>query len=371
MRVLAIEPYDGGSHAAFLDGWLLRSRHHWMRLGLPPFKWKWRMRHGAITMADRVSAALADGAAWDVVFCSDMLNLAEFRGLASESVRRLPTVAYFHENQLTYPVRDEKERDWHFAFTNITTALAADAVWFNSAYHGDEFLDALPSFLRRMPDHQPLDATDRIRATSRVEHPGIEAFTVGPSRSAGPLQILWAARWEHDKDPETFFAAIQKLVDAGEEFRLSVVGEQFRDAPDVFDMARERFADRIDRWGYQPSRADFVEALLAADVIVSTAQHEFFGLSVVEAIAAGAYPLLPKRLSYPELLRLDEAPENECCFYDGSADDLAHKLAALIKRKPLDASSARDAVERFDWSVRAPALDDALERLVQSTTDKR
>ncbi|MGM0378085.1 MAG: tRNA-queuosine alpha-mannosyltransferase domain-containing protein, partial [Bacteroidota bacterium] len=34
-----------------------------------------------------------------------MLNLAEFSGLADESVRRLPKISYFHENQLTYPVQ--------------------------------------------------------------------------------------------------------------------------------------------------------------------------------------------------------------------------------------------------------------------------
>jgi len=95
-------------------------------LTLPPHKWKWRMRHGAITLADRANQHAAAGETWDALFCSDMLNLAEFVGLADESVGRLPSVAYFHENQLTYPVRHEDERDYHFVLTNLTTAMAAE-----------------------------------------------------------------------------------------------------------------------------------------------------------------------------------------------------------------------------------------------------
>ena len=50
----------------------------------------------------------------------------------------------------------------------------------------------------------------------------------------------------------------------------------------------------------------YLKILSEADIIVSTAIHEFFGISVVEAIAAGAYPLLPKRLAYPEVLALEK-----------------------------------------------------------------
>ena len=35
MRILALEPYYGGSHQAFLDGWTAHSRHAFTVLGLP------------------------------------------------------------------------------------------------------------------------------------------------------------------------------------------------------------------------------------------------------------------------------------------------------------------------------------------------
>ncbi len=182
MLILALEPYYGGSHQAFLDGWISHSIHDWTVLSLPAHKWKWRMRHAAITFAEDVRQHVANGESWDAVFASDMLNLAEFQGLAPRAVAELPAVAYFHENQLTYPNQDPRERDLHFAFTNLTTALAADQVWFNSAFHRDSFLDALREYLPRMPDYQPLDAIDEIQRKAIVHPPGSKTLHRGPRR---------------------------------------------------------------------------------------------------------------------------------------------------------------------------------------------
>ncbi|MCZ6655454.1 MAG: DUF3524 domain-containing protein [Planctomycetota bacterium] len=364
MRILALEPYYGGSHKAFVDGWSSRSCHHWTLLTLPPNKWKWRMRHAAITFAEKVVTKIDHGAEWDVLFCSDMLNLAEFLGLAPARIRQLPAVVYFHENQLTYPVQVERERDYHFVFTNITTALAATRVWFNSTFHRDAFLDALPGFLRRMPDHVPLGAVAQIRDKSEVQSLGIDDFPRRGVRPPGPLRILWAARWEHDKNPDDFFTALRILAGQGVEFRISVIGEQFREYPAVFDSARQEFKDYIDRWGYQESRGEYVAALTEADVFVSTANHEFFGISAVEAIAAGAYPLLPTRLSYPEILQGVESAD--VFFYDGSPERLAAKLSELSNRVGEGnlwcgtGNEPASAVDRFRWERVAPDLDRAL-----------
>ncbi len=369
LRVLALEPYFGGSHRAFLDGWRSRSRHRWTLLTLPAFKWKWRMRNAALTFADALRARVRAGQRWDVLWCSDMLDLAALRGLAPRPVADLPAVAYFHENQLTYPVRHEQERDYHFGYTNMTTALAAASVWFNSAFARDSFLAALPGFLRRMPDDRPEGVVERIAAKARIMPPGVDPVPPRGPRRPGPLRILWAARWEHDKNPELFFEAIGRLARAGVAFRLSVIGQRFRDVPEVFAAARQAYADRIDRWGYQESRAAYVEALRGADVIVSTADHEFFGLSVVEAILAGAMPLLPRRLSYPEILGDLSPAEAQRCFFDGTAQGLAQKLvtwAESVRRgEPLPAAAAIRAVEKFTWPRVQSRLDDELEAITR------
>jgi glycosyltransferase involved in cell wall biosynthesis len=369
MRILALEPYYGGSHKAFLDGWTAISKHEWTLLHLPPYKWKWRMRHSAVTFADQVRRLASEGQSWDVIFCSDILNLAEFLGLAPRAVQALPAILYFHENQLTYPVRFESERDYQFAVTNMTSALAAASVWFNSVFHRDSFLDALAAFLRKMPDYQSLEAVERIRDKAVVYSPRANAVRRRGGRESGPMRILWAARWEHDKNPEDFFEALKILKSRDVAFRINVIGEQFREAPEAFERARQYFTEHIDRWGYQKRRAEYEEALTQADVFVSTAQHEFFGITAVEAILAGAYPILPKRLAYPEILRLGDDERVEEFFYDGSPTDLAGKLAALAERVrdgrlwTEHTRRAAQPVKRFTWDNTVDTLDAALDKV--------
>ena len=369
LRILALEPYYGGSHRAFLDRWIAESRHRWTLLTLPPFKWKWRMRHSATTFALDLQERLRRDPeqSWDLVFCSDMLNLAELFGLAPPGLRRLPSVAYFHENQLTYPVRFEKERDLHFALTNLTTALAATELWFNSAFHRQSFLAALPRLLQRMPDFQPFEAVGRLAEKAKVVPQGIEDLPVRGPRRPGSLRVLWAARWEFDKNPEAFFAALEKLEENDVEFRVSVLGESFRRVPEIFAWARERFRDRVDRWGYLERREEYVEALLEADVFVSTADHEFFGVSAAEAMAAGALPLLPERLAYPELLAGLPVAVRDRCLYDGSPEALAGRLEELAAEVRAGGSLAPPAVaeaaDRFRWPRLRPRLDEAVARV--------
>lgn len=378
MRILALEPYYGGSHKAFIKAWQKRSYHDWTMLTLPPYKWKWRMRHSAVTFAEQAEKLSADGLKWDIIFSSDMLNLAEFSGLATQEVSALPSIAYFHENQLTYPVRFESERDYQFVMTNMTTALAADAVWFNSAFHRDSFLDALAKFLKRMPDNLPLQAIEKIRAKSEIYPQGIEPIkpVLKPENSINEhgnpaLRILWAARWEHDKNPEDFFEAMKILKKRNIKFKISVMGQQFRDVPEVFGWAKKYFADEIENWGYQANKADYEAVLKNSDVVVSTANHEFFGISIVEAVRAGAYPVLPNRLSYPEILELVDDDSRKKFFYDGTVNELANRLEELALRFQngvlwgRDCQTAVRIVTRFDWDNLAAVLDRAVEKTAE------
>jgi len=383
-RILALNPWHGGSHQAFLDGWVAHSRHEFTVLPLPAYKWKWRMRHSAVTFSQQLCDQVRDRASavpqWDVLFCTDMLGLAEFRGLCPESVRPLPSIVYFHENQLTYPTQQDEERDFHFAYSNMTSALAADSVWFNSDYHRDEFLTALGVLLRRMPDFGHEESVDQILAKSEIQHPGIDALADGQTaerversterQSERPLRIVWASRWEHDKNPELFFAALDELADLNVPFEISVLGESFRNSPSCFDAAKRKLSSQIRHWGFAESRAEYLRILSESDVVVSTARHEFFGISVLEAVAAGCRPLVPHALAYPETLGA-----NVSSFHDGTAAGIARSLADLATAhtspRTTAASSFDDAcpndacpnVERFFWKTRSSELDASVDRL--------
>jgi len=327
------------------------------------------MRHSAITFAEQVHELIRQGQSWDLIFCSDMLNLAEFKGLAPKQISKLPVIAYFHENQLTYPVQFEDERDYQFGMTNITTALAATKVWFNSWYHLDSFLDAVENFLKKMPDYQPENAISQIKENASVHYPGIKEFSKRSSVKSKRLRILYSARWEHDKNPEDFFQAMEIVKNSGVDFELNVIGEQFREIPKVFNQAKKFFKDNINRWGYQENQAEYDQALAEADIVVSTAKHEFFGISIVEAIAAGAYPLLPQRLAYPEVIGLETNNSGKQFFYDGTIEDLSRKIISLAQEFYNDklwtpeAEKTLQKISRFYWTSLAPALDNAIDNI--------
>jgi hypothetical protein len=57
-----------------------------------------------------------------------------------------------------------------------------------------------------------------------------------------------------------------------------VVGEQFRNEPEAFSLIRQRHQGRIQNWGYLADRAEYDALLRQADLVVSTALHDFQGL---------------------------------------------------------------------------------------------
>jgi hypothetical protein len=77
MAFLFLEPFYGGSHRVFADGWIERSRHRIDLLTLPPRFWKWRMRGAALHFARRVR----DPRVYDGLIVSDLMSLSDLKAL--------------------------------------------------------------------------------------------------------------------------------------------------------------------------------------------------------------------------------------------------------------------------------------------------
>jgi hypothetical protein len=128
-RFLFLEPFYGGSHRAFADGLVSRSRHRIDLHTMPDRFWKWRMRGAALHFFRQV----AEPDHYDGLITTDLMSLSDLRALWGS--RCPPALVYFHENQLSYPLPPGETMDYQFAFTDITTGLAADRILFNSRTH--------------------------------------------------------------------------------------------------------------------------------------------------------------------------------------------------------------------------------------------
>jgi glycosyltransferase involved in cell wall biosynthesis len=359
MEILWLDPFHGGSHAAVAAGYAARAAHRVTLLTLPvDGGWRWRMRGGAVTLARMAREA---GVRPDLIVASDMLDLATFRALTADILGAVPAAVYFHENQLTYPLPPGRQRDLGLAWINYTAALCADAVVFNSAFHRDEFLGALRGLLGRYHDFRELATADAIAAKSHVLHPGVDLASLdgaAPADDGGPPIVLWNGRWEYDKQPGAFFAALEELEGRGAAFRLIVAGEHIDPNAPEFTAARERWAGRIVHWGYAPTRGTYAALLGRAHVVASAALQEFFGIGVVEALYCGCAPVLPRRLNYPHLVPREL---HGACLYDdqaGMVDLLARALAA-----PAAPGRWRALAEPYGWAQAAPRFDTFFARL--------
>ena len=147
----------------------------------------------------------------------------------------------------------------------------------------------------------------------------------------------------------------------GVDFRVIAAGEHIDPNEPHFLAAREWLGDRVLAWGYAPDLAAYRERLWQADIVVSCAIQEFFGIGVIEAMYCGCIPVLPRRLSYPELL---PAEYHAACLYDEDVD-LADRLQAVIGDLPaLRQHDVRGVVAQYDWSTMAPRYDALFERLI-------
>ncbi|MEM8705816.1 MAG: DUF3524 domain-containing protein [Actinomycetota bacterium] len=357
-RVLVLEPFLGGSHQAWAEGWRARSRHDVELLGLEGRHWRWRMRGGAVTLAREVREA--DLGPFDVVVASNMLDLASFRGLSD--LVGATWIQYFHENQLTYPRQEGESLDTGLAWMQWRGLVAADEIWCNSTFQRRELLDGLDRLLDAAPDHGHEPERDALPAKLRVIHPGVDvaALRAGERRANPRPLVVSNQRWHHDKDVGAVLRSLRRLAERGLDFEVAVVGDHEGGEAESLAPVLADLGDRVVARGLVDADT-YRDLLRRADVVVSAARGENFGIAIVEAIAAGAWPVLPDALAYPEVIPADH---HAACLYP--AGGLGRRLGEVIEAVAAGATAPTglaSAMAAYDWSVIAAAMDDRIDEL--------
>lgn len=365
-NILIIEPFFTGSHQAWAKQYQRHSSHHIKILSMKGRFWKWRMYGGAVTLAQEY---MNMDFTPDVILATDMLDLTTFLALIRNKETKLPVVAlYFHENQLAYPWNIEKvdvmERI-HYGFMNYTSALAADQIFFNSHHNMRSFYGELETLLRKMPDYKHTQVFNDLMKKSEVLPIGMELQKTPQSTDSvysgkEPL-ILWNHRWEFDKNPEDFFNALFILKKEGLTFKVCLLGEQYKNSPSIFEEAQRVLRKDIIKIGYVKG-IEYFDWLWAADLLPVTSRHDFFGISVMEAIYCGCYPLLPNRLTYPDLYQIENHPE---IFYN-DFPELVEKLKDAVSTFPYNKNhNYAELTFPFDWDQMVTVYDAKFTQLIK------
>ena len=355
MRILFLEPFYGGSHREFVDGLREHSRHRIDLQSLPARLWKWRLRAAGLTLAQRV----ARPEQYDLVIATGLLDLAQVR--AVWRVRTPPLLLYLHESQVSYPLPSGGAAGAELLWRDVTNVCAADHLVFNSEFHRAAFRARLPAVIKGLPDAEarPVVPPDLLDRRSSVLYPGCRFGRGVPgSPPADPPVVIWNHRWEFDKDPQAFVAALAEVARRGVRFGAALLGERLIPEPEALVQARAALAGRIIHDGF-PDRPEYLRQLARGSIVVSTALQENFGIAVMEAVHAGCIPLLPRRLVYPELI----PPElHDRCLYEDAAG-LIERLTRELQAPPTDRAQWRQVAARYAW----PRLIDAYDDLFETT----
>ena len=409
MRVLLLSGYAARSHVRWqhslqemLPDW------QWRVLSLPPRHFSWRIRGNPLYWSLEERTVLEEQR--DLLVATSMVDLATLRGLVP-TLAGLPSLLYFHENQFAYPAGRQRHSPVEAQMVSLYAALAADRLAFNSAWNRDSFLAGCDALLTRLPDRVPAGivpglagkscllpvpvesparspgpapgtpeksaAATRARpeaASSRSGSGGWQGWPGRPGGGSPPLRLLWVGRFEHDKGGDGLLQTLRCLTPLQVNFQLAVVGQQFRDSPAVFAEIAREFAPRLVQFGYLPSRDALYRCMEGADLVFSTAGHEFQGLAVLEAVARGCRPVVPDRLAYPEIYGPDycyaSSPQDP-----GAEAEAAAAMIAAYARLPVGRWRTVPDVGAYSVEVLAARYRDCLGRLAgggpQGLADQR
>lgn len=312
----------------------------------------------------------------------DVTSLAALlRATRQEERQQCPKIlVYMHENQLTTPFtgqdRDKKNNThWHYGMCNWRSLLVSDGFVFNTRQHLEAFAHALPKVIKEQCPRDALawhleKAEQMLQTKCTVLSYGLDLddmmltlqqqqqYQHRPDAESMPV-ILWNARLEEDKDPATFLEILGQLKRARTPFRLIVLGMD--PSKDVRWHARfqQEFGEELLHLGWCTDRNEYTTLLRRAAIVVSTAQHETFGASILESVCCGALPLLPNRLCYPEIF----SPQLFSQHLYSSKHECVAKLTELLRVASCPrehaqlVSRTKPVAEQFRWSVMGTVYD--------------
>ncbi|MDO3385099.1 DUF3524 domain-containing protein [Gilvimarinus sp. SDUM040013] len=337
VKVLLLSAYDAASHKRWRQGLAAQFPDiEFTQIALAPRFFNWRIRGNSLTYATLQTSALK--AHYDLLICTSMVDLSSLRGMVP-SLASIPTVLYFHENQFDYPSSRQQHTSVEPQIVTLYSSVCADTVVFNSEFNRRGFLSGVGDLISKLPDGIDSKLVADIARKSRVLPVPLEdalfSRAEGPKAQGEgqPLQIVWNHRWEYDKNPDLLYRGLVQILSGSIElppFKMHLIGQQFRNQPAVFAAIESLLHTHgvAGEVGFIDSYDHYLDILQRSDFVLSTADHDFQGLSVLEAVALGCIPVLPRHQVYPEMVG-----ERYCYPVTGNLEVDAKALAVYLAQQ--------------------------------------
>jgi glycosyltransferase involved in cell wall biosynthesis len=267
---------------------------------------------------------------FDVIHCHDWLTVKA--GIELKKRLGIPLVVTFHSTEF-----DRTANLWPFWWivaAERDAVLNADLIIAVSERIKRELVEqygANPFKVRVV--YNAIDQSE-LKSEAKKEHLGVSGNVV-----------LFHGRLSVQKGPEFFLKAAKKVLEKnkGVRFVLSGKGDLL---PRLVDLSIELgISDKVTFTGYLPQE-QLADLYAVSDVFVLPAVSEPFGITVLEAMAAGVPCVISKTTGVGEIV-------NHCLRVDfWDVDELANKILGLLNYSELKELVKREAireVKKFTW----------------------
>lgn len=220
----------------------------------------------------------------------------------------------------------------------------------------ERFDRTLPMLAPWLPDPVVRTASDRVRcmvqrhadavvacsAFAAVEFPGAHRVPLGVDLAAftpvaappvpGVVRLVLASRLAREKRPDLAIDTVAALRRRGIDAQLTVFGT----GPLLASLRVAAAGLPVEFAGFTSDRATFAWALATADVVLAPGPAETFGLSALEALAAGTPVVAASGAAVDELLQGAHGSAGEGAAWSGDA------FAAAVVRVVARPAAPRD-----------------------------
>ena len=348
LDILALEPFYGGVRRQMLQTLMRLSRHRWTLLKLPARRIERRLAASARWFAELLGRTEIENV--HLLFTSEMLDLTDLQRIVPRLARR-PSVVYFHDNQTPSL---EQGSTGPLDMVNMSSAMAATEVWFNSQFHQDSFLEKAGALVNRIPEIAGKNPVSELRSKSMVIPPPVDFGRVFAALGSGP---------QVDRDPRTLFVdlrgvdvnlllmILQRLENRGETFNLITVGSR-KGLPASLPHMSIHERDETSQY----------RALREASIFVGLRYGSMSDELIVPALSAGCWPVVPDVGPYAEFI---PPMMHLTCLHDGTVETIVSQiLDAWYLERPFGyETEQQDMISRCDAIESCRMIDDLLHEL--------
>ena len=170
--------------------------------------------------------------------------------------------------------------------------------------------------------------------------------------------IVSLSRLAYGKRVDRLIEAMPAILRKHPDVRLFIIGPDYGDEGRLRQITSSLQLDAFVTFAGPLSQDDVAAALQASSAFAMTSDFELFGITLIEAMAAGTPVIAPNIASVPNVLR---DCKTGLLYESRSSDDLAQKLNSVLTddglRLRLIAEGQHEAGTRFDFKKNLDSLE--------------